>query len=133
MAPTKRLMILIAGPYRSGTGDDQQKMAANLLRMEQYALPLYRAGHLPVIGEWVSLPMIRTAGSLAVGDAVYEELLYPAAARLFERCDAVFRIPGASRGADEEVRLAKQRGIPVYENIDDVPRAETPALVEGHV
>lgn len=30
-------MILIAGPYRSGTGDDPGKMAANLQAMEAYA------------------------------------------------------------------------------------------------
>ena len=47
----KALMILIAGPYRSGTGDDPQKMAANVVAMEQYALPLFRAGHIPVVGE----------------------------------------------------------------------------------
>ena len=26
------LMILVAGPYRSGTGDDPEKMAANVRR-----------------------------------------------------------------------------------------------------
>jgi dihydroorotate dehydrogenase (fumarate) len=31
---TKPMMILIAGPYRSGTGDDPAKMAANLKRLE---------------------------------------------------------------------------------------------------
>jgi hypothetical protein len=29
---TKPLLILIAGPYRSGTGDDPALMAANLTR-----------------------------------------------------------------------------------------------------
>ena len=29
------MMILIAGPYRSGTGDDPEKMAANVRLMEQ--------------------------------------------------------------------------------------------------
>ena len=47
-------MILVAGPYRSGTGDDPEKMAANVHRMEAYALPLFRAGHLPVLGEWLA-------------------------------------------------------------------------------
>ncbi|MGC1955139.1 MAG: DUF4406 domain-containing protein, partial [Gammaproteobacteria bacterium] len=40
------LMILVAGPYRSGTGDDPDKMAANVRAMEAYALPLLRAGHV---------------------------------------------------------------------------------------
>ena len=37
-------MILIAGPYRSGTGDDPAKMAKNVEAMEEFALPLFRAG-----------------------------------------------------------------------------------------
>ena len=52
------LMILIAGPYRSGTGDDPELMAANLRSLESVALPLYRAGHLPLIGEWIALPLL---------------------------------------------------------------------------
>jgi hypothetical protein len=119
---TKSMMILIAGPYRSGTSDDPKKMDANLQRLEQFSLPLYRAGHLPMIGEWVALPIIRSAGSKAVGDAVYQEFLYPTAARLLERCDAVLRIPGESQGADEDVRIAKERGLPVYYSLDEVPR-----------
>ena len=122
MSAPKRMMILIAGPYRSGTGDDPEKMAINLHRLEQFSLPLYEAGHLPMIGEWVALPIIRTAGSQAVGDAIYQEFLYPTAARLLELCDAVLRIPGESKGADQDVRIAKERGLPVYYSLDDVPK-----------
>lgn len=32
---TTPMMILIAGPYRSGTGDDPEKMAANLRSLEE--------------------------------------------------------------------------------------------------
>ena len=71
------MMILIAGPYRSGTGDDPQRMAQNLRALEKAALPLYRKGHVPMIGEWVALPLLREAGSTRVGDAVYDEILYP--------------------------------------------------------
>jgi hypothetical protein len=46
---SKPLMILIAGPYRSGTGDNPAKMVANLEAMEAVALPLFRAGHIPII------------------------------------------------------------------------------------
>ena len=49
-------MILIAGPYRSGTNDDLEKMASNVRLMESYALPIFRMGHLPVLGEWFALP-----------------------------------------------------------------------------
>src|SRR6185295_13737344 len=103
---TKRMMILIAGPYRSGTGDDPSRMSANLRDLEAYALPIWQAGHVPMIGEWVALLLMGVAGSKHVGDAVYEEIAYPVAGRLIDRCDAVLRVPGASRGADEDVRMA---------------------------
>ena len=118
---TQSLMILIAGPYRSGTGDNAERMASNLRTLESVALPLYRAGHIPLIGEWIALPLLREAGSKRPGDAIYDEILYPIANRLLSRCDAVLRISGASKGADEDVRLAKERGLPVFESLADVP------------
>ncbi|MBN3820949.1 DUF4406 domain-containing protein, partial [Paraburkholderia sp. Se-20369] len=73
-------LILVAGPYRSGTGGDPARIAANLARLEQAALAVYRRAHLPVIGAWVSLPLAAPARSRQVGDAVRESCLYPAAA-----------------------------------------------------
>lgn len=119
--PSQSLMILIAGPYRSGTGDDPELMAQNLQALESAALPLYRAGHIPMIGEWLALPLLREAGSKRPGDAIYDEILYPIANRLLTRCDAVLRLPGPSKGADEDVRLARERGLPVFESLAEVP------------
>ncbi len=118
---SKPLIILIAGPYRSGTADDPSKIEQNLLTLEAYARPLYEAGHIPLIGEWVALPIIREAGGKRVGDAVHEHYLYPVADRLLQRCDAVLRIPGKSEGADKDVRLAQERGLPVYYRLEEVP------------
>lgn len=115
------LMVLIAGPYRSGTNDDPALMARNLRTLESVALPLYRAGHIPMIGEWVALPLLREAGSARIGDALWQEILYPVANRLLTKCDAVLRLPGASQGADNDVRLARERGLPVYHRLADVP------------
>ncbi len=75
------LMILIAGPYRSGTGDDPVKLAANLKTMEAFALPLFRAGHIPVVGEWFALPLVELAGSTRVGDEPFNEIFHPIAER----------------------------------------------------
>ena len=118
---TQPLMILIAGPYRSGTDDDPARLAANLQALEEAAWPIFRAGHVPMIGEWVALPVMRGAGSRGVGDPVSEQVLYPTAERLLQHCDAVLRLPGASTGADQDVRIARERGLPVYERIEDVP------------
>jgi len=96
-------------------------MAANLQALERYALPLYQAGHLPMIGEWVALPIIRAAGSACVGDPAYQQYLYPVASRLLERCDAVLRVQGESKGADQDVALARERGLPVFFKLEEVP------------
>ncbi len=117
------MMILIAGPYRSGTNDDPAKMAANLARLESAAVPLFRAGHIPMIGEWVALPLGAQAGSTGPGHPLYDEFAYPVAERLLRHCDAVLRLPGASKGADEDVRLARERGLPVYFDLAEVPLA----------
>ena len=118
------MLILIAGPYRSGTNDDPELIQENLNKLESMALPLFRKGHIPMIGEWAALPLIRLAGSTKPGDPAWEEIQYPVAHRLLEKCDAVLRIEGASKGADEDVRVAKEKGLKVYYNLEDVPGAE---------
>lgn len=75
-------MILVAGPYRSGTGADPAKLAANVAAMEAYALPLFRAGHVPIVGEWLALPLAALAGSKQTGDAAFDEVFHPVAERL---------------------------------------------------
>ena len=117
------LQILIAGPYRSGTGDDPDKMAANVAAMEAQCLPLYAAGHMPVLGEWLALPMLALAGSKQVGDAVYEELFHTHCERLLSHCDAVLRLAGASSGADRMMAVARGLGLPIYCSLDEVPAA----------
>ncbi|HEJ7889334.1 TPA: NUDIX hydrolase [Serratia liquefaciens] len=115
-------LILIAGPYRSGTDGDAQRIADNLHRLEQAALAVYQRGHVPVIGEWLALPLAAAAGSTQLGDAVSEAFLYPVAHRLIAQCQAIYRLEGASAGADNDVRLANEWGIPVYYRLDDIPQ-----------
>ena len=35
------------------------------------------------------------------------------------RCDALLRLPGESKGADKEVKFAKEHGIDVFYNMQD--------------
>lgn len=128
MSSSNGQMILVAGPYRSGTGDDPVKLAANVHLMESYALPLYRAGHVPVLGEWFALPLAALAGSQRPGDVAFNEIFHPIAERLLARCDAVLRVGGASEGADLMVRVAESHGLDVYHRLADVPGCE--ALAE---
>ncbi|MEH6420272.1 hypothetical protein [Pseudomonas sp. CGJS7] len=117
------LMILVAGPYRSGTGDDPAKIAANVAAMTDTALALFRAGHLPVLGEWYALPLIEHAGSSGIGDAVFDEIFHPISRRLVAHCDGCLRIGGASAGADEMVAIAREHGKAVYFSFDEIPPA----------
>src|ERR1700691_4106779 len=121
---TKSQLILIAGPYRSGTDDDPTRMAHNLKTLEQAAWPLFKAGHIPMIGEWVALPVLRSAGAThGPLDPLAEQVMYPTAQRLLMHCDAVLRLPGESSGADQDVKIATERGLPVYHSLEEVPGA----------
>ncbi len=117
------LMILIAGPYRSGTGDDRQKMAANLTVLEAAAWPIFQKGHVPMIGEWAALPILRGAGGGAPGSASYDAVMHPTAHRLLAKCDGVLRLAGTSVGADNDVRIARERGLPIWYAVEDIPSA----------
>ena len=116
-------MILVAGPYRSGTNDDPALIARNVTAMTNASLHLFRAGHLPVMGEWFALPLIEHAGSKKIGDAPFNEIFHPVSRRLVAKCDGCLRIGGASVGADEMVTLARQHGKAVYYSIEEIPGA----------
>lgn len=115
------LLILVAGPYRSGTNDDPQRIRANVQAMTETALQLFRLGHLPVLGEWFALPLMEQAGSRQIGDEIFNEIFHPISRDLVARCDACLRIGGPSQGADEMVSLAKNHGKQVYFRIEDIP------------
>jgi hypothetical protein len=74
-----------------------------------------------MIGEWVALPVLRAAGADGVSDPLAEHVLYPTAERLLRHCDAVLRLPGDSTGADQDVAIANDRGIPVYHRVEEIP------------
>ena len=113
-------MILVAGPYRSGTGGDPDKVAANVEAMTAVALELYRRGHLPVLGEWFALPLIEQAERSDSGGDTFSELFHPVAERVLERCDGVLRIGGPSEGADRMVDTARRLGKTVYSSVEDI-------------
>jgi hypothetical protein len=117
------MMILIAGPYRSGTNDDPALIQKNIHEMESYALPIFRAGHIPLLGEWFALPLVALAGSKKIGDDAFNEIFHPIAVRLLEKCDAVLRVGGASAGADEMVRVGQSRGLKIYKTLAEIPAA----------
>lgn len=113
-------MILVAGPYRSGTGDDPQKIATHLQHMNQVALQLLQAGYLPMVGEWIALPLIDTAGSRQIGDEIFNEIFHPVAIDLLSHCDGVLRTGGPSQGADQMVIVAREMGKAVFTSVEQI-------------
>lgn len=117
-------MILIAGPYRSGTNDDPVLIRKNVREMESYALPIFRAGHIPILGEWLALPLAELAGTAKIGDEAFNEVFHPIAVRLLSKCDAVLRVGGSSMGADEMIRVGRSLGLKIYHSPAEIPPAD---------
>ncbi len=118
-------MVLVAGPYRSGTNDDPALIAANVKKMTDTALRLYHIGHLPVLGEWFALPLIEAAGSREIGDDIFNKMFHPVAIQLIAHCDAVLRIGGPSSGADEMVAVGESRGKIIFTDFQQIPEVKT--------
>ena len=120
MENKKSLLILVAGPYRSGTNDIPELIEANVRAMNEMALELYKMGHMPVLGEWFALPIIETTGSKEVGDKIFNDIFHPIAVKLIDHCDAVLRIGGISSGADEMVNVGIQKGKIIFKNKSEI-------------
>jgi hypothetical protein len=108
------LMVLVAGPYRSGTDGEPDKLRANVDAMNRAALEVFERGHLPVTGEALALPLIDLGAN-------FDATFHPIARRLVKRCDAVLRIGGASAGADEMVQLGRDNGKLIFTDIAELP------------
>lgn len=115
------MMILVAGPYRSGTNDDPDKIQANVDAMMEVALNVFLRGHLPVLGEWYALPLIERAGSKGIGDNLFNDIFHPVARRLIPFCSGCLRVGGPSAGADDMVDTARRHGKSVFYSIDEIP------------
>lgn len=106
---------MIAGPYSAG-GADALRRAANLEAMNAAALKVFEKGHIPVIGVNMALPIIACAG-----EERFEEIMMPISLALADRSDAILRIGGPSKGADQEVDRFLAADKPIYACVDEIP------------
>lgn len=106
---------MIAGPYTAGS-TNKDKWEQNHMVLNTFAYEVHLKGHIPVIGVNAALPIIKT-----VGFEKFEELMMPISLAMADRCDAVLRIGGASTGADREVEIFKEKKLPIYYNLDEIP------------
>lgn len=118
---TGLLIETCAGSYLSGTDDDSYLIEKNMQFMNTIALQVYEKGHLPVLGEWYALPLLKETGSNSIGDEIFNRIFHPSSIRLVDHCDAVLRVGGPSQGADEMVKYALENGKKVYYTLDEIP------------
>jgi hypothetical protein len=104
---TDKPLVYVAGPY--GQGD---VVPSNVRRAIEHADRFLAMGFIPIVPH---LCMVWEAQS----PKPYSEWLRIGATWLL-RCDVLFRIPGDSPGADMEVALAKEHGIPVCLSLQEL-------------
>jgi hypothetical protein len=101
-----RPLVYIASPYTIGD------VAENVARSMRTWNELWVNGFVPYDPLWSHFQQIYMPINWA--DWLEYDL------HIIARCDALLRLDGESKGADCEVRFAKDRGIPVYYAIDDL-------------
>lgn len=111
------MWIMVGGPYGTGAKTAAER-AANLARMNEAALAVWRRGHVPIIGVNLALPIVAAAGG---DDAAEAAIMMPLSLALAERCDAFLRIGGASVGADQEMARFGAAGKRVYRSVEEIP------------
>jgi hypothetical protein len=105
--PMKPIFVYIAGPISKDPLLGTRSAVIEASALADAGLVPY-VPHLCVLWEMIS-------------PRPYDEWISIGLAWL-EKCDAVLRIPGESKGADSEVTLAKALGIPVFTDRDDLIR-----------
>ena len=110
------LWIMIAGPYLAGARTESER-AANHRRLNEAAVAVFERGHVPIIGVNLALPIIEAAGRDR-----FEDIMMPISLAAAQRCDACLRLAGSSSGADQEVQVFRDRGLPVFLSVDEIPR-----------
>lgn len=100
------MYIYVAGPYTKGDvalNVREAVITGNLLRL---------MGHTPFI------PHLTHYWHMMIPQEYEFWLKYDM--EWLEKCDAVFRIPGESHGADKEVERAKELGKPIFFTMEGV-------------
>lgn len=99
-----KVRVYVAGPYTLGDSIEHCRNAfvvADVLR---------GLGYVPFVPHWMALATL-------TAPMTYEQAMAMCFAWL-EVCNALLRLPGESSGADREMALAGEIGIPVFYSIE---------------
>lgn len=107
------LLVYVAGKYRAST---EWELEQNIRRAEEIARQLWAEGFA------VICPHKNTAhfGGVLEDPQEDNELWLMGDFEMVKRCDVLFRMEGKSNGADREVALAKEKGIPVFYSLSQL-------------
>lgn len=101
------MYIYVAGPYTKGD---------TILNIRD---ALYIANHLRSMGHTPFVPHLTYAWHMIFPHEDVE-YWYQYDLEWLRKCDAIYRLPGESTGADKEVDVALEMGIPVFYSLAQV-------------
>ena len=106
------IKVYVAGPYgkRAGATDVQQQV--NMTQAALVGVRLFRRGFNPFIPHLYRMVDIHMPGES------HEDQWLEICKEWVKVCDCLYRMPGASYGADQEVELAAAEGLPIFNDID---------------
>lgn len=110
------MLIAVAGPYSAATREARQQ---NLEAMNLAAAEVFRRGHVPVIGVNLALPIVEFIG----GEDNHYDAIMKISLAIVARCDAILII-GESPGVNRERDLIREKGLPVYNSLSEIPLME---------
>jgi hypothetical protein len=115
----RRLKVYIAGPLTAPTAFEKMK---NTYFAVTAGLEVWKRGHDPYIPHLTTF--VEPATKAGLGPQTWEHWLQWDLPWL-RVCDAVLFL-GPSPGADREVREARKLGLPVFTDVEDLPRVHEP-------
>lgn len=110
------MIVFVSGPYSATTHEER---VANVNRACQAALGVLARGHWPFVphlSHFFDEYVADTHGFRLEADTYYDWDL-----ALLERCDGLLYL-APSPGADRELEMARELGLPVYLSINEVPQ-----------
>jgi hypothetical protein len=101
-------LVYVAGPYTSNPVHNTHAVIKEAERLEDIFNVAVFIPHMTLLWDLVSPAPV--------------EAWYARDNHVLERCDALYRIPGPSTGADDEVAYARKLDIPVFFHDDPMNR-----------
>ena len=115
----KPLHIYVAGPYTPAGTDmhDAARLAEkNVTAAVRAGIEVIKRGHYPYIPHLSHFIHLRMSDDESQGNTYW----YPFTMAWLSRCDALLYI-APSKGADAELKWAKENGLKVFLRVEDIP------------